>query len=234
MSCSATAYRRIVRSVTPRSVAAARPSTTGRAWSISRNASSREAGRDIFGLSHDCGQKLSSIVRRLPAQSTTGGDVRRWVHRTAATTSTSSSGPGRSPTASASTRSSRATTSGSSSTRGCEAQPIVGGLGNIDTYHAPDFPGRPGFEGFTLRLFEPKTGLWRIWWASSVGTGRARRAGRRPLRGRRHRPLRVRRHPRRRPRARALRLERWSTTTRSTWEQFVLVRRPARPGTRTG
>ena len=52
-----------------------------------------------------------------------------------------------------------------------QAQPIVGGLGNIDTYHAPDFPGRPGFEGFTLRLFEPKTGQWRIWWASSVGTG---------------------------------------------------------------
>jgi hypothetical protein len=51
------------------------------------------------------------------------------------------------------------------------AQPIVGGLGNVDTYRAPDFPGRPGFEGFTLRLFEPKTGLWRIWWASSVGTG---------------------------------------------------------------
>jgi hypothetical protein len=51
------------------------------------------------------------------------------------------------------------------------AQPIVGGLGNIDTYRAPDFPGRPGFEGFTLRLFEQKTGLWRIWWASSLGTG---------------------------------------------------------------
>jgi hypothetical protein len=53
----------------------------------------------------------------------------------------------------------------------CEARPIVGGLGNVDTYRAPDFPGRPGFEGFTLRLFEQKTGLWRIWWTSSVGTG---------------------------------------------------------------
>jgi hypothetical protein len=51
------------------------------------------------------------------------------------------------------------------------AQPIVGGLGNIDTYSAPSFPGRPGFEGFTLRLFEPQTGLWRIWWASSLGSG---------------------------------------------------------------
>ena len=52
-----------------------------------------------------------------------------------------------------------------------EAHPIVGGIGNIDTYKAPEFPGRPGFEGFTLRLFEPKTGLWRIWWTSSLGTG---------------------------------------------------------------
>jgi len=53
----------------------------------------------------------------------------------------------------------------------CEAHPIVGGAGNVDTYAAPDFPGRPGFEGFTLRLFERETGLWRIWWASSIGNG---------------------------------------------------------------
>ena len=52
-----------------------------------------------------------------------------------------------------------------------EARPIVGGLGNIDTYSAPEFPGRPGFEAFTLRLFEPNTALWRIWWASMVNPG---------------------------------------------------------------
>jgi hypothetical protein len=52
-----------------------------------------------------------------------------------------------------------------------EARPILAGLGNCDTYVCPDFPGRGHFEGFTVRLFEPKTGLWRIWWASTIGEG---------------------------------------------------------------
>jgi hypothetical protein len=52
-----------------------------------------------------------------------------------------------------------------------EAGPILGGLGNYDTYSAPGFPGRPGFHGFGLRLLDPETGLWRIWWASTIGRG---------------------------------------------------------------
>jgi hypothetical protein len=53
-----------------------------------------------------------------------------------------------------------------------EARPILDGLGNAETFEAPNFPGRPGFEGFTLRLSEPETGLWRIWWVSTIGGGR--------------------------------------------------------------
>lgn len=53
-----------------------------------------------------------------------------------------------------------------------EAWPVLAGLGNAERFLAPDFPGRPGFEGFTLRTFEPETGLWRIWWTSILTTGR--------------------------------------------------------------
>jgi hypothetical protein len=52
-----------------------------------------------------------------------------------------------------------------------EVRPILSGLGNVETYLAPEFPGRPGFEGFGLRLFDPATGTWRIWWASTAGAG---------------------------------------------------------------
>ena len=53
-----------------------------------------------------------------------------------------------------------------------EAYPILRKLGNAQVYDAPDFPGRPGFQGYALRLIDPETGLWRIWWASTAGQGR--------------------------------------------------------------
>ena len=52
-----------------------------------------------------------------------------------------------------------------------ESRPILGGLGNVDTYYADAFPGRGEFHGLALRLFDPGTGLWRIWWASGAGHG---------------------------------------------------------------
>ena len=43
-----------------------------------------------------------------------------------------------------------------------QARPLPGGLGNEDFYRA-SYP-RKGFIGMTLRLYDPATGLWRIYW----------------------------------------------------------------------
>jgi hypothetical protein len=51
------------------------------------------------------------------------------------------------------------------------AAPILDGLGNYDNYVVEDFPGRGRYVGFGLRLFDPTSGLWRIWWASTVSDG---------------------------------------------------------------
>ena len=48
---------------------------------------------------------------------------------------------------------------------------ILDGMGTTDTFRVPDMPGRGEFEGFTLRLLNPDTGLWRIWWASTASKG---------------------------------------------------------------
>ena len=48
-----------------------------------------------------------------------------------------------------------------------ECRPILGGLGNIDDFR-PLGAGWAGFEGASLRLFNPATGLWSIYWADNV------------------------------------------------------------------
>jgi hypothetical protein len=46
---------------------------------------------------------------------------------------------------------------------------ILGGNGDMDTYSTTQFPGQNGklFEGLTLRLFNPKTRLWSLYWIAS-------------------------------------------------------------------
>lgn len=48
-----------------------------------------------------------------------------------------------------------------SATQRC--RPLLGGIGNIDDF-ATDWSG--GFRGMTLRLFDPQTRQWSIYWAS--------------------------------------------------------------------
>jgi hypothetical protein len=47
-----------------------------------------------------------------------------------------------------------------------EAEAMLGGLGNVDHFHAP------GYEGFSLRLYDPEADVWRIWWSSTARPGR--------------------------------------------------------------
>jgi hypothetical protein len=42
---------------------------------------------------------------------------------------------------------------------------VLLGLGNVDIFHT-QLDGKP-FEGLTVRLFDPKTRLWTIYWADS-------------------------------------------------------------------
>jgi hypothetical protein len=49
---------------------------------------------------------------------------------------------------------------------------ILSGNADMDTYSTTEMPGQEGkpFEGVTLRLFNPKTRLWSLYWvASNVG-----------------------------------------------------------------
>jgi hypothetical protein len=49
-----------------------------------------------------------------------------------------------------------------------EVRPIFNGAGNIDI---GQFDYEVPFEGLTVRLYDPETGLWRIWWASTRQPG---------------------------------------------------------------
>lgn len=49
-------------------------------------------------------------------------------------------------------------------------QPILGGIGNIDSFRPLTGTWR-GFEGASLRLFNPATGDWSIFWADNVICG---------------------------------------------------------------
>jgi hypothetical protein len=53
-----------------------------------------------------------------------------------------------------------------------ENHKILSGTADMDTYSTTEMPGQEGklFEGITLRLFNPKTKLWSLYWvASNVG-----------------------------------------------------------------
>ena len=46
---------------------------------------------------------------------------------------------------------------------------ILGNTADMDTYSTAEFPGQEGklFQGLTLRLFNPKTRLWSLYWVAS-------------------------------------------------------------------
>ncbi len=49
-----------------------------------------------------------------------------------------------------------------------EAYPVLAGVGHVDRMFVESpADGGPPFEGFTLRLFDPTQGIWRIWWSST-------------------------------------------------------------------
>jgi hypothetical protein len=48
-----------------------------------------------------------------------------------------------------------------------EFWPLLGGLGNVDTFKS-DWPQQPGFEGATVRIFDPARGVWSIYWMDNV------------------------------------------------------------------
>jgi hypothetical protein len=52
-----------------------------------------------------------------------------------------------------------------------EAFPVLDGHGHVDRIYVKDPPDGESFEGFTLRLFDPGSGTWKIWWSSTRAPG---------------------------------------------------------------
>jgi hypothetical protein len=49
------------------------------------------------------------------------------------------------------------------------AQRLPAGIGNYDDFVAPNW--RPGFVGMSLRLYNPQTDMWSIYWLSNTNGG---------------------------------------------------------------
>lgn len=52
-----------------------------------------------------------------------------------------------------------------------EAFPVLDGYGHVDRMYVTDPPDGESFEGFTLRLFDPASRTWKIWWSSTRAPG---------------------------------------------------------------
>ena len=48
-----------------------------------------------------------------------------------------------------------------------ECHPVLGGIGNVDHFHAV-FPDGTPVEGMSIRIFDPRERLWSISWADNV------------------------------------------------------------------
>jgi hypothetical protein len=53
-----------------------------------------------------------------------------------------------------------------------EVSPILRGIGHIDRMYVPHPSDGDSFEGLTLRLYEPSSETWSIWWSSTRSPGR--------------------------------------------------------------
>ena len=59
-----------------------------------------------------------------------------------------------------------------------ENSKILSGTADMDTYSTTEMPGQEGklFEGLTLRLFNPKTRLWSLYWSPAMSAFSTRRS----------------------------------------------------------